>query len=248
MNQDPFYSNWQFWSAVVALAALLLSQLPPIHILFRRGKLRCEAFSRLHITHKVGNPNAQWHLIIENIGGRSLRVKSISLVFRRTGGDVFRLPAQNYLRTPDAKENVMLAPFRLEPGEEWAHVMSFFNIYSRDDDKEYRRLESAIRTDILQQREDPANKDRLCEAAPENVELAISFFKRHFKWEAGEYELELAIETDRPEANVKRLYLFSLFESEAEELRGYSDNYKYGGGVYWVSQAQPGILLPVREK
>ncbi|MFI4953689.1 MAG: hypothetical protein ACHP7M_11170, partial [Burkholderiales bacterium] len=234
--------------AVVALVALLLSQLPPIHILFRRAKLRCEAFSRLHVTHKVGNPNAQWHLIIENIGGRSLRVKSISLDFRRTGGDVFRLPAQNYLRTPDATENVMLAPFRLEPGEEWAHVMSFFNMYSRDDDIEYRRIESAIRTDILQQREDPANKDRLCEAAPENVELANSFFKRHFKWEPGEYELELAIETDRPEANVKRLYLFSLFESEAEELRGYSDNYKFGGGVYWVSQAQPGILLPVREK
>jgi len=248
MTQDPFYSDWQFWSAVAALAALLLSQLPPVHILFRRAKLRCEAFSRLHVTHKLGNPNAQWHLIIENIGGRSLRVKSISLAFRRAGGEAFTLPAQNYLRTPDATENVMLAPFRLEPGQEWAHVLSFFNIYSRDDDKEYRRLESSIRTDILQQKEDPANKDRFCEAAPENVELATAFFKRHFKWEPGEYELELSIETDRSEANVKRLYLFSLFESEAEELRSYSESYKYGGGVYWVSQAQPGILLPVREK
>jgi hypothetical protein len=247
-SSTPFYLDWQFWSAVVALAALFLSQLPPLHILLRRPKLRCDAFSRLHITHKLGNPNAQWHLIIENAGGRALRVKAISLIFRRSGGKVFTLPAQNYLRTPDATENVMLAPFRLKPGEEWAHVLSFFNMYSRDDDKEYRRLESAIRTDILRQKEDPANKDRLCEAAPASVELATAFFSRHFLWDSGEYELELSVETDRPEANLKRTYLFSLFESEAGELRSYSDGYMYGAGVYWVSQAQPGLLLPIREK
>ncbi len=248
MNQTPFYSDWQFWSAVAAVTALLLSQLPPVHVLLRRAKIRCEAFSRMLITHKVGNPNAQWHLIIENVGGRSLRVKSISLTFYRSGGNTFTLPAQNYLKTSDAKENIMLTPFRLQPGEEWAHVVNFFNMYTRDDDKEYRQLESSIRTDILQQKEEPANKDRACEAAPQNVELAMSFFKRHFQWEPGEYELELLVETDRPEANIKRRFLFSLFESEASELRDYSDGYKYGGGIYWVSQAQPGLLLPIRER
>lgn len=222
--------------------------MPPVHVLLRRSKLRCEAFSRLHITHKVGNPNAQWHLIIENAGGRALRVKAITLTFRRSGGKPFTLLAQNYLRTPDAKENVMLAPFRLNPGEEWSHVVSFFNFYSRDDDKEYRRLESAIRTDILRQKEDPANKERMCEAAPASVELATAFFRRHFQWDSGEYELELSVETDRPKANLKKVYLFSLFESEAGELRDYSDYYRYGSGVYWVSQAQPGIILPIREK
>ena len=244
----PFYTDWQFWSAVAAFVALVLSQLPPVHILLRRPRLRCEAFSRLHITHKVGNPNSQWHLIVENVGGRSLRVKSISLTFKRAGSQAFTLPAQNYLRTPDATENVMLAPFRLEPGDEWGHVLSFFNLYSRDDDRDYRRLESAIRTDVLRQKEDPANKDKFCEAAPQSVALAMQFFERRFQWDAGEYELELRVETDRPKADIRRLYLFSLFESEAAELRGYSEGYKYGAGVYWVSQAQPGILVPVREK
>jgi hypothetical protein len=133
---NPFYADWQFWSAVAAFIALALSQLSPIHILLRRSKLRCEAFSRLHLTHKVGNPNSQWHLIIENTGGRSVRIKSISLTFRRAGGDSFTLPAQNYLRTPDATDHVMLTPFRLQPGEEWGHVLTFFNMYTRDDDKE----------------------------------------------------------------------------------------------------------------
>ncbi|WP_406228886.1 hypothetical protein ACI7YU_10730 [Pseudomonas siliginis] len=248
MPPMPFYLDWQFWSAAAALTALILSQLSPIHILFRRAKLQCEAFTRLHITHKVGNPNAQWHLIIENTGGRSIRIKSISLTFRRTGGAIFTLPAQNYLRTPDATENVMLTPFRLAPGEEWAHVLMFFNLYTRDDEKEYRRLESAIRTDILGQKEIPENKERLCEASPASVEPAMSFFKRHFKWEPGEYELDLMVETDRKEANLTRQYLFSLFESESEELRDYSNGYKHGAGVYWVSAAQPGLIVPVREK
>jgi len=246
---DPFYSDWQFWSAAAALAAIALSQLPPIHVLLRRAKLQTDAFSRLHLTHKVGNANAQWHLIIENTGGRALRVKAISLTFARAGGQSFTLSAQNYLRTPDATENVMLAPFRLAPGEEWAHILNFFNIYTRDDDKEYRRLESAIRGDILRQKDaDPETKHQLCEASQPSIDLALSFFKRQFKWDAGEYELDLTVETDRPEANLKRRYLFSLFESESEELRGYSNGYKYGAGVYWLSQAQPGIVVPVREK
>jgi hypothetical protein len=248
MPPVPFYADWQFWSAIAAIAALILSQVPPIHVLLRRAKLQCEAFTRLHITHKVGNPNAQWHLIVENTGGRAVRVKSISLTFSRVGDPSFTLPAQNYLRSPDATENVLLTPFRLGPGEEWAHVLSFFNLYTRDDEKKYRLLESKIRTDIIGQRELLENKANLCEAAPENVEPAMAFFNSHFKWEAGEYELVLAVETDPKETSLIRHYSFSLFESESAELRGYSEGYKHGDGVFWFSQAQPGLNVPVKEK
>ncbi len=248
MNSTPLYLDWQFWAAIVAAIALLLSQLPPLHVLFRKACLSCEAFSRLHITHKVGNPNAQWHLIIENIGGRTLRIKEIKLVFSRAGDDSFELPAQSYLRTPDAADAVMLTPFRLKPGEEWAHIVNFFSIFTRDDEKEYRPLESAIRSDILSQKEQPENKERFCEADTHVVEKLKAFFKRHYKWVAGEWEVELRIITDREEANISRKYRFSLFESEAKELFDYSDMYKFGAGVYWVSPAQPGLILPVYEK
>ena len=83
MPSVPFYADWQFWSAVAAVVAILLSQLPPVHVLLRRPKLRCEAFSRMHLTHKVGNPNAQWHLIVENKGGRAIRVKNIAVKFTK---------------------------------------------------------------------------------------------------------------------------------------------------------------------
>ncbi|MBU1299352.1 MAG: hypothetical protein KKE83_06870 [Proteobacteria bacterium] len=248
MTPTPFYFDWQFWSAVAALIALFLSQLPPLHVIFRKAALGCEAFSRMHITHKVGNPNAQWHLIIENTGGRSLRVKGITLTFRKAGGVQFNLPAQSYLRTPDSTDSVMFTPFRLAPGEEWAHIITFFDLFSRDDEKEYRRLESDIRSDILSQKEDPLNKDKLCEANPATVEKLIAFFRRHFKWEHGEYEFELTVITNIEKANINRKFRFSLFETESNELAGYSEMYRIGAGVYWVSSAQPGLIVPVHEK
>jgi hypothetical protein len=247
ITPTPLYFDWQFWSAVVAALALLLSQLPPLHVLFRKARISCEAFSRMHITHKVGNPNAQWHLIIENTGGRTLRVKAISLTFRKAGGVQFDLPAQNYLRTPDSTDTIMFTPFRLAPGEEWSHIINFFSWFTRDDEKEYRRLESDIRSDILSQKEDPENKDSLCEANSVTVEELTNFFHSHFKWAAGEYDLGLKVVTDHDQANITRNFRFSLFESESKELADYVEMYRFGAGVYWVSPAQPGLIVPVHE-
>lgn len=248
MNPTPLYLDWIFWTFVVAAMALLLSQLPPLHVLFRKAHLSCEAFTRMYITHGVGNPRAQWHLIIENTGGRSLRVKAISLIIRKAGGVQFELPAQNYLRTPDSTDAVMFTPFRLDPGEEWAHIITFFDLFNRDDEKEYRRLESDIRSEILSQKECPENKDKLCEANSTTVEKLITFFRRHFKWTPGEYDFELRVITDRQGANISRHFRFSLFESESIELEDYSKMYRFGAGVYWVSPAQAGLIVLVHEK
>ena len=87
MAQSPFYLDWTFWAVVVAFLALVLSQLPPIHIMFQRAKLDVEAYSRIHLTHKIGNPNAQLHLIVSNVGGREVKVKSIALHLKRGDED-----------------------------------------------------------------------------------------------------------------------------------------------------------------
>ncbi len=134
----PFYLDWKFWSAAVAFLALVLSQLSPLHILFRRAKLDAEAYSQMHITHKVGNPNAQLHLILSNAGGRDLRIRAFELQFKQGSEDMFVLPAKNYLQLPGDRDAVLLTPFKLKPGEEWAHIVNFLNFFSRQDDKQYR--------------------------------------------------------------------------------------------------------------
>ena len=44
-HSPHFYLDWQFWAAAVAALALVLSQLPPIHLLVRRAKLGMELYS-----------------------------------------------------------------------------------------------------------------------------------------------------------------------------------------------------------
>ena len=248
MTATPFYQDWQFWSAVVAAIALLLSQLPPLHILFRRAGLKCEAFSRIHLTHRIGNPNAQWHLIIVNIGGKAIRVKSIALQFHRNGSEVTTLQAQSYLRTPDAQENVMFTPFRIGQSEEWAHVINYFNLFSRDDEKEFRRIESAMRTDILSKREALVDKSKDVTTDPRILDQTMAFFNRHFTWEHGEYEVTLKVVTDHQVADIMKSFRFTLFESESNELRSYTEAYQFGAGVFFNTPTHTGILVLTSEK
>ena len=177
----PFYLDWKFWSVAVAVIALILSQLPPIHILLYRAKLDVEAYSRMHLTHKVGNPNAQLHLIISNPGGRELRIKGITLHLRRGTEDEFVLPAQNYLQSPSDKEAVLLTSFKLKPKEEWAHIINFLNLFSRQDEKYYRQLEANLRQDILVKRDALVDKNINVAADDENVQPLLKFFESKFR-------------------------------------------------------------------
>src|SRR5690606_16295838 len=93
----PLYMDWSFWAVVVASIAVLLSQLPPIHVIYKKAKLDLELYSKISITHKLGNPNLQLHLILNNIGGRRVRVKDINVAISRDGIHLINLPAQNYL-------------------------------------------------------------------------------------------------------------------------------------------------------
>jgi hypothetical protein len=165
----PLYLDWAFWTVIVAAIAIVLSQIPPIHQLVRPGKVSLEFYSRVHLTHKVGNPNVQLHIILTNVGGRSIRVKEMILRLRRDGKDVATLPAQNYLQKQDDKAGIFFTGFPLKPKDEWAHTVNFLNYFSRPDEKKYRAAESALKANIIDKRQLPENKDRLVEADTEYV-------------------------------------------------------------------------------
>ncbi len=247
MAQTPFYLDWTFWAFVVSFLALALSQLPPIHAMFRRAKLDVEAYSRIHLTHSVGNPNAQLHLIVSNVGGREVKVKSIVLHFKRGNDDQFTLPSQNYLQAPGDKDTVLWTSFKLKPKDEWAHIVNFLNFFSRTDEKALRQIESNLKNDILEKKELPDNKGINVEAEPENVQPVIEFFRQKFRWEPGEYEIALEIKTEPQHANVLKHYRVTLFESDSAELRSYANDYEFGIGVCWSDARHSGLILPLTE-
>ncbi len=248
MTATPFYLDWQFWAFVIAAVALVFSQLEPLHVLLRRGKLSCETIDQIFVNHNVGSPTCQWHVFIENTGGKTIRVNSISLTFAKLGGNSFVLPVRSYLEVPNSRDAVMFTPFRLKAGETWAHVINSFVPLNRDDDKFLRELQSNLRADIFSQKELPENKDKLCEATDkEAVAALVLFMQRHFRWTHGEYTAELKIKTSSGD-DLEQTYAFTLFESDSKALRDHADRYRYGDGLWFASQAVQGQLIPVRKQ
>lgn len=243
----PLYLDWSFWAVVVAAVAIILSQLPPVHLWFRRARLDLEPYSRIHITHKVGNPNAQLHLILSNVGGRSVRVKGVVLRIKRDGKDVAVLPAQNYLQNPSDTNSVLFTSFSLKPKEEWAHIVNFLNYFLRDDEKKYRSAESKLREDIVAKRKLPENQDRLVEASNELVSPFQDMYKEKFVWHSGEYEMSISVVASNSKANVEKKYRFTLFESDSSDLSKAVDDYKYGDGINWDSGKHAGVIVQITQ-
>lgn len=244
----PIYFDWQFWSAVVAVLAVILSQVPPIRLWFRPRRLEVEVHSRLQITHKVGNPNVGMFVSVRNTGGRELRIKSLKLALIRDGLHLSPLPAQNYFENPSSTSSVLFVPFSLKPSETWAHGVSFLNFFDRAAEKLYRERESALAMDIrkkIQTR--PENDKNAVSADPLLVKPFADLFEKLFLWQPGEYVIELSVETEPGSASFSRKYRFTLYESDSAELRSHTDDYQFGGGLSFNVDRHIGVFVPLQQ-
>ena len=243
-----FYQNWTFWAFVVAALALLLSQLPPLSDLLRRAKLDLEVYSRILVTHKVGNPNIGLQLIISNIGGKTIRIRGATVTLKCDGKHIASLPAQNYLSSPtDPKLTVLFTAFSLRPREDWNHMVNFLNFFSREDEKIYRRAESAIKNDIFKKLAESEGKAKIVEADEEDVKPFIDMHKAFFIWHPGEYEMYISIDVIPRRAAIEKKFRFTIFESDSDDLAKSLDEYKFGDGIYWSSDRPKGIIVPILE-
>lgn len=246
MNPDvPFYLDWNFWTALAAVVALILSQLPPLHLFFRRSRVELEVHSRFHLSHKVGNPNAQLHLILTNLGARSVRIREIRVTMRRDRKEIATLPAQSYLQNPGDTATVLFTSFALKPMDEWGHIVNFLNYFSRVDEKRYRAAESALRAAITDLRKLPENEDRIVEVPANLAAPFLEMFNEKFVWHPGEYEMLVTVVLS--DLQIERKYRFTLFESDAADLAKVTDDYRTGDGINWDSGKHAGVIVPLSE-
>jgi hypothetical protein len=244
----PLYLNWSFWAVIVAAIAVILSQLPPVLLWFKKAKIEIELYSKISITHLVGNPNLQLHLIINNIGGRKIRIKNITATIERDGNQVATLPAQNYLQNQNSQNTLLFIAFSLKPTEEWAHIINLLNFFNRDDENEYRRLQAGMQSNVREKtaalEEEPQNPVEIDEIL---VQPFHQFFNRHFIWNSGEYQLTVNVATDQEKANISKKYRFTVFESHTELLKTITEHYKYGGGIWWDPKVPTNVILEIKE-
>lgn len=244
----PLYLDWQFWAAIAAVLALVLSQLPPVRLWFRPRRLEVEVHSRVQITHKVGNPNVSMFVSVRNTGGRELRIRSIQIVLTRDNTSLGSLPAQNYFESPSSQSSVLFVPFSLKPGETWAHGTNFLNFFDRATEKLYRESESALGADIRRKiRELPEGEKRAVVADPVLVTPFLTLFERLFVWQPGEYVVELSVLAEPGSASFIRKYRFTLYESDSAELRSHTEDYRFGGGLSYNVDRHAGVFVPLSQ-
>lgn len=244
----PFYLDWTFWAAVWALVAIVLSQLPPIHLLLRPKRLDVEVHSRIGITHKVGNPNASVVVSVRNTGGRELRIRALRLNVSRDGKPLPTLPAQNYFETPSSASSVLFVPFSLKPGETWAHSVTFLNLFDRLTDKKFREDLSALSSDIRRKIDTRSPEDqRPVVAESVLVQPFNTLFEKLFLWQPSEYIAELQVDAEPGSASYSKKYRFTLYESDTAELREHTEDYRNGGGLVFNVERHAGVSVSLSE-
>ena len=245
-----FYSDWTFWQWVVAFLALVLSQLPPLITFLRPGRLKLDVPAKISITHKVGNPNVNMLVSLRNVGGREVRVRSIYVNFTRAKSDPFRIEAQHF-EIPGTTTMLLFVPFALAPRELLTRSIVFYNELDRQTDKEFRANRMAMQTQI---RERIAVRPKEKEKEPVRVDDGLvtpfnTLFKQQFRWQPGEYEMEIVVETEPSRATLRKKYRFTLFESDTLELKEHIEEFLIGGGgITFVGEQTTSVWVPITEE
>jgi hypothetical protein len=240
-THTPIYLDWAFWALIVAACALALSQLPPIR-LWRRKSVRLEVYSVIGLTVDVGAPRAQIHVIVTNTGGKSVRISRLRLVLNRADTQ-FELPANGYFEKPSDTQAVMLAPLTLKPEQEWGHVINCFKHPDQPTLRRCKTLLAPLSPDLR------ARRERLPPNAPDvPLDPALvaplrQFFDQQFKWDHGEYRLSVQAAWGDNKIT-ERHFRFTLFESDSQELRSYTEDFTFGYGLILPAR-RPLLLIPI---
>jgi hypothetical protein len=237
------WQDWKFWSLCVSALALLLSQLPPIKTWFRKAKLELEVYSSIHLTHKIGNPNIQLHLILRNTGGKKAKVNSIKAKVLKDNKEVASLPAQTTMSRDNRQ--ILLTSFILKPEDEWSETINLLNYFDRKTGQKYRACEKSVVNKIYQLRK--LQPDTIVKVDDSDIEPLKEIFDSLFIWEDGEYELKLEIDTDINKSPIKSKYRFVIYESQAEELKDYVKDYNTGAGVSYDYIEHKGLIVDLQK-
>ncbi|MUK42750.1 hypothetical protein GNP61_14425 [Aliivibrio fischeri] len=139
----------------------------------------------------------------------------------------------------------MLAPFDLESGSVWAHTICFNEVWDRSTQRKYKFLHAKIRDTITEK-----NKNNIPEAGKfhladeSDVATLEQFFKSQFKWEDGEYDIQILVKDKNEKIILSNASRFTLFESDTSDLKAWVEDYKYGNSIFLpASPKQVGIWV-----
>jgi len=242
------FTDWAFWSFVVAAIALVASLAGPIRRFLKATRLVMEVHPRIALDHTFGNPQANLYIDLRNIGGRDIRVNEITMTVKRDDSELKKIRGQVYFETTGSQESLLLVPFNVKATESWAHPVKFYALPDRQLDQKIRKNISELKSDILKKRETLGEElagKTLVTADDKFVQPFIELFNKQFFWKAGEYAITINIVTEPAKALLTKHFRFVIYESETADLHDEVEDYKYGSGVYFKNSKQTSIFPPI---
>jgi hypothetical protein len=237
---------------LIAGIALVLSQFPPLRELFRRARIKINSAELFQLFHNLGNTHLIMFLDIHNVGGQAITIDRLLCCISDENNNVWALPAQSYISRQVFDQNSGFSPefpvgrIVLKPGDAWYERTRFYQLWNETDEEKSNEIILDIRNDITS-KVSPETNGSWIEADSGFVQKATQFFEQNFKLHKGNYKIVIVALSEDDSPISLRGYEFTLYENHIRTLKSYTEEYKYGGGIYLPIQ-DPMKFLWIRVK
>ncbi|WP_431495251.1 hypothetical protein [Pseudomonas brassicacearum] len=240
MDVNPWYLDWKLWSAVVAWLSFTMNVAPWINKKLKGTKLSVSPYHSFSLSHRIGSANIQWHMRFDNDGGDELGIEKVQIIVRDKTGEL-KLNAASFFQSKST-DAIVMAGFRLKPGESWQAYLWFCEDLPRDTNRQFRDMESATRKELSESAlHNPMAKNVITASL---YDKTLAFFNKNFKLQPSEYQIEIQVLTTQAKTYTFSGYRFVLYESDIAELRSHTQRYITGDGISWYSETNTWMFVP----
>lgn len=247
--------NWPEWvSAILAAIAIALSQAPPISKWFRRRSVVVEIDRRIGISQSFGVPGLQTYLSLRNCGAKPERIKAIKFTIQSDGIEAFDLVVETVFQMTDSPMPVTFFPTLIAADEEWGHLVNATTQLDMGTEKHLSRLRGQLVEAVMSYRQRDSEYSNAAQVARSTgqalpappvpviygdlIKQAHHEFEKRKRWVEGEFTMQVAVIT-QDQTFKSRWHRFTVFESQAGDLKSQVDAYASGVGLIHGQNTYP---------
>jgi hypothetical protein len=245
------------WTPIIAIIALILSQIPPLKEVIKGAKIQIIAPERIGLGHFLGNANVGLYIDIRNTGGRSVNIVKLEFTMVDSDRKISILPAQTYYLGAYQGNNqnpqqVLIGWVHLKPGDNWREAILAYRPWTESEEEHVSDIINRFRDDLTLKlaKNQASGVEELVEADKSIMEVAKNFFESQFNIHKGQYRLYITVHSEENKVLAVKGFEFVLYESSIKSLTSMFGEYRYGSGILYASRAQPLSvrLRPVSDK
>lgn len=231
---NPWYREPSAWGSIVAVVALVLSQLPPIKTWFSSPRIQTYIGGRLSLPHEVGIPKYDLMISLRNESDRSVVLSDLTLTVNYPDGASKSAMASDVMMLSIPSINFRSYPFTLismPPGSTWEGSVIFSRKLTPAEVEEVAKIRLQIYKSMNKD-DNFSQFDRkvLTRADPSVVQLAQKFFNKQFDLDKGEYKATISASVDGA-PRILKTFGFVLYDYHIETIRSQVADFSLGHGI-----------------